>query len=591
MARPKKAAVSVDDVADDVSDSLPALVQESAIQLIPYGRLKRAPENVRKTDIAADVESLADDIAAHGLLQSLIGYRWNPRVEDSTVFIVGGGRRLQALDLLRERKDIGEAFNVPVLIRPQAEAIEISLSENLARRDMNPADEFTAFDLLLKPGTLSPADLAKRFGFTERYVKQRLRLAGLIPDVLDGLRDGKMTFDAALAYAQTQDKTLQLKVFKAQEKQGSYAHQARSVRDAISNAQMKTDDALFKFVGAESYEKAGGNYEDDLFFIAPSWEGDRRRLSDPQILVGLATDLAAIELQRVADEAKQADQNIADVLLAPGIRWGKAPKCPAGYKMVERNYYGDWPSYAEMREKAAAIPAPVVGIASINTSGKLVLEDRFFIANAHYAAITPPAPGSAPQKTAEEYAAERRATAIRSTAAWLAARKIREDKIDGRTFWETTSPNLWRSRTVDGIGECWSVGLDVLVTADEIDAQLADAEAEYERQEAEKVAAREAAEQAKADAAAALDARRAELVAMAPVPEVVLIDRLAFYRWANGTWAEEPEDSEEEPEYGYDDLAEALADAGDIGAAYATVADYHAAIAESNGDAPAEAVA
>ncbi|MDG6746488.1 ParB/Srx family N-terminal domain-containing protein, partial [Staphylococcus aureus] len=164
-----------------------AAVAPTNITTIPFGRLKRAPENVRRTDIAADVESLADDIAAHGLLQSLIGYAGATKIDAQVVYIVGGGRRLQALDMLRERGTIDEAWPVPVLIRPEADAIELSLSENLARRDMNPADEFTAFAALMAPGALSTNDLAKRFGFTETYVKQRLRLAALAPVVLDAL--------------------------------------------------------------------------------------------------------------------------------------------------------------------------------------------------------------------------------------------------------------------------------------------------------------------------------------------------------------------------------------------------------------------
>src|SRR3546814_20483247 len=82
----------------------------------------RAPENVRQTNKAVDVESLADDIAAHGLLQSLIGYAGDTDIDAAAVYIVGGGRRLQALQLLRERGAIDDSFAVPVLLRdPRSE--------------------------------------------------------------------------------------------------------------------------------------------------------------------------------------------------------------------------------------------------------------------------------------------------------------------------------------------------------------------------------------------------------------------------------------------------------------------------------------
>ena len=146
--------------ANKPATAAPVGLAPTSITSVPYGRLKRAPQNVRKTDIAADVESLADDIAAHGLLQSLIGFAGTTTIDAQVVYIVGGGRRLQALDLLRERGTIKDSWPVPVLIRPEEEAIELSLSENLARRDMNPADEFVAFAALMAPGNRSPADLA-----------------------------------------------------------------------------------------------------------------------------------------------------------------------------------------------------------------------------------------------------------------------------------------------------------------------------------------------------------------------------------------------------------------------------------------------
>src|SRR3546814_10563199 len=110
--------------------------------------------NVRQTNKALDIESLADDIAAHSLLQSLIGYAGDTDIDAAVVYIVGGGRRLGALDLLRDRGAIDDSFPVPVLLRDPDEAVSLSLSENLAKRDMNAADEFVAFDRLLQRGSV-----------------------------------------------------------------------------------------------------------------------------------------------------------------------------------------------------------------------------------------------------------------------------------------------------------------------------------------------------------------------------------------------------------------------------------------------------
>src|SRR3546814_15320961 len=79
-------------------------------------------------------------------------------------------------------------------------------------------------------------------------------------------------------------------------------------------------------------------------------------------------------------------------------------------------------------------------------------------------------------------------------------------------------PDLWREKEIDGIGGCYAVSVDVLVTPAEIDAELEAAEAEFDRQEAEKIERRAAEEQAKAEAAAALVTLRAYLLALDPAP-------------------------------------------------------------------------
>ncbi|MEV4934587.1 ParB/RepB/Spo0J family partition protein [Sphingobium sp. LSP13-1-1.1] len=543
-----------------------------AIQPVPLGRLVRAPENVRHTDKAADVESLADDIAAHGLLQSLIGYAGDTDIDAAAVYIIGGGRRLQALQLLRERGVVDDAYEVSVLIRDQAEAIELSLSENLARRDMNPADEFAAFVELMRPGTMSPADIAKRFGFSERYVKQRLRLGGLAAEILDAMRHGKLTIDAAMAYAATQDQKLQLKIFAAEDKKGSWGHGVQSIRSGITNAVMTTGDALFKFVGKADYEKKGGRYEDDLFGDAESYSG--RKLIDPDIVVNIAADRAHFQLARIQADAKRDHPTTSDVILVPGLRLGKEPKAPKGYDKVERPYWrNDLPSLGKMRENASDRGIDIVGYAGVDHSGKLVLDEGFFVPGARLAEVVPPQ-REAPRKTEAEWAAERRAASIRSVAAWLVARDHHEERTEGRLWWKSMQPHLGSTVKQDGLGECYSIDVSILVTPAEIDARLEDAEKEYLLQEAEKVVRREAEERAKAEAAEALVARRAEMLAMDPAPAVVQIDGVAHFRWENGGYADAQPDTPEADEYEcsfYDDLEELLEHAESIGLTWPSI--------------------
>jgi ParB family transcriptional regulator, chromosome partitioning protein len=562
MPRAKKAAPAV--APEEITAPASPRVAPMAIQPVPLGRLVRAPENVRHTNKAADVESLADDIAAHGLLQSLIGYAGDTDIDAAAIYIIGGGRRLQALQLLRERGSIDDSYEVSVLIRDQAEAIELSLSENLARRDMNPADEFAAFQELMRPGTLSPADIAKRFGFSERYVKQRLRLGALAPEILNAMREGKLTIDAAMAYAESQDHKLQVRVFAVEAKKSYEPHKPWNIRFAYQSAQMTTSDALFKLVGEKRYEEQGGRYEDDLFGDAERY--GNRKVIDSAIVLSIARTVADYQKKRLLGQAQKKAATTSDLLIPPAIRRGALPKAPKGFKIVDKGYRYNLPSYDDLRKSAADQGIDIVAIASVGGDGEFSIEDRFFVPADRLTDVIPPEGAGRVEKTAEEIAAERKVGQLRSVAAFLAAKKIRDEKVEGRQFWRTGRPDLWRASAVDGIGKCYPVIIDVMVTSEEIDAQLEAAEAEYDRQEAEKIARREAEEKAAAEAAQALETRRSEVLAMDPAPVIIQIDGIAHFRWESGGYADEQEDTPAAEECSfYDDLEELLEHAETIG--------------------------
>lgn len=589
MARAKKAApVSP---PEDETPATPA-VAANPIEAIPFGRLKRAPENVRKTNIAADVESLADDIAAHGVLQSLIGYAGDTSVDKAVVWIVGGGRRLQALELLRERGQIGDDFPVSVLLRDPAEAVELSLSENLARRDMNPADEFVAFAALMKPGALSAADLAKRFGFSERYVNQRLRLSVLADEILDALRAGEMTLEAAMAYAASQDKKLQLQAFKLQKKQWK-PHDPASIAQGYSGAQMTTSDPLFKFVGAADYEKQGGGYEDDLFADENARYGGGRKLRDAGIVFAIAQPRAEFQLIRLLSAAQKKHPTTLSILLTPGLRHGKTPKAPKGGKLVNRGWNYNWPSYERLRDRAAELEIPITGIAHIDQNGKLVLSDQFFVPADRLDDVLPKN-SSGTQETPDErdarFARERRAARIRGHAAVLAVQAIAAPDPSGRRKFNSMTPDLYRTTQLEGVGEVYGIGQTFYVTPVEIELQMAAAEIAIDKADEAAAAQKEADRLAREAASAAVDDRRAALLALETEPAVVTVDGLDFFRWANGEYwdDQEPEDDADAcmAEQSADSLAALIEHADAIGQDWPTIAAW----AEFRAAAEAESV-
>ena len=81
------------------------------IQTIQLNKLALSDLNVRKVK-PKEIEALAADIQARGVLQNLIGYD-----EDGKIKICAGGRRYRALKLLQKAKTIPGTFEVPVEIR------------------------------------------------------------------------------------------------------------------------------------------------------------------------------------------------------------------------------------------------------------------------------------------------------------------------------------------------------------------------------------------------------------------------------------------------------------------------------------------
>src|SRR3546814_15568893 len=79
---------------------------------------------------------------------------------------------------------------------------------------MSAADECMAFKNMIEKEDKTAAQVAARFGKTERFVLGRVRLADLHETVFDALRKGEITLEIAKAYGSTSDTARQARVFE-----------------------------------------------------------------------------------------------------------------------------------------------------------------------------------------------------------------------------------------------------------------------------------------------------------------------------------------------------------------------------------------
>jgi ParB family chromosome partitioning protein len=160
---------------------------------VKLSQLRLSALNVR-TVKPTSIEAIADDIAAHGLLQNLVAYE-----EEGCFQVFAGGRRLRGLNLLKKRKSITGSYEVAIDVRAKAEAVELSLAEKFQRQQMHPADAVRAFVALRDGDGMSASEIAARFGQAESYVRKLLRLGSLNPALLDIFAKDAMNPEVAQA--------------------------------------------------------------------------------------------------------------------------------------------------------------------------------------------------------------------------------------------------------------------------------------------------------------------------------------------------------------------------------------------------------
>lgn len=228
-------------------------------------RLMLDDNNARKHRDKDSIASMKASILALGVIQPL-GVR--PRGENYVVF--AGGRRLLAISELVSDGAIPTDFPIPVLVKDAGDIVaeEMSIAENIIRRPMRPVDEFKAFARLSDEG-MTADEIALRFGQTVAFVRGRMALGRLHPNILAALDEEQISMAAAMAYTIEPDQARQIEVFGTL--QGWQRDNARTIKEALTGNGLRADSPLAKFIGETRYIVSGGNIAADLFSEDSFW--------------------------------------------------------------------------------------------------------------------------------------------------------------------------------------------------------------------------------------------------------------------------------------------------------------------------------
>jgi ParB family transcriptional regulator, chromosome partitioning protein len=281
-----------------IATAAAAVAAGQELLLIPLSRLRPSARNVRTTS-GTSIPELAASIERLGLLQNL-----NVVLAADGEFyeVVAGRRRLAALKLLVKRRKLAKDHEVACLVVSDASARTVSLTENVQREAMHPADQFESFAALVAEGR-PIEDIAADFGVTPLVVQRRLKLANVSPRLLADYRAEAVTLEQLMALAITDDHAAQEAAFY---ESPQWQRSAEALRDHLTHEEIEAGkDALARYVGTEAYEAAGGGLRRDLF----SDEEQGIYLTDAALLERLARD----KLAAVADQVRAEGWGWVDV--------------------------------------------------------------------------------------------------------------------------------------------------------------------------------------------------------------------------------------------------------------------------------------
>lgn len=173
---------------------------KSPYQMLPIHKVEPNPGQPRQDFDPEELQSLADSIATHGVVQPLTVRE----LSGGYYQIIAGERRWRAAR-------IAELKEIPAVIieADDRKVMELALIENLQRQDLNPVEEALGYQTLMQDYGLTQEDAAKQVGKSRPAVANALRLLNLTDKVLEMVRKGDLTAGHARAVLSLKSQKMQ----------------------------------------------------------------------------------------------------------------------------------------------------------------------------------------------------------------------------------------------------------------------------------------------------------------------------------------------------------------------------------------------
>ena len=154
------------------------------LQLLKIIEVEPNRDQPRKTFKQESLEELAESIKTYGIIQPIVVSR-----QEGYYSIVAGERRWRAAKLAGLEE-------IPAIIRNDDDEQtnkEIALIENIQREDLNPFEKALGIRHLMEKYGLTQEQVAKKLGKSRSSISNTVTVLYLTPDVLELVKQGKLT--------------------------------------------------------------------------------------------------------------------------------------------------------------------------------------------------------------------------------------------------------------------------------------------------------------------------------------------------------------------------------------------------------------
>ena len=187
-------------------------------------------EQPRKVFNQESLEELAESIKTYGVIQPIVVSK-----QEGYYSIVAGERRWRAAKLAGLEE-------IPAIIRDDDEQTnkEIALIENIQREDLNPYEKAMGIRHLMDKYGMTQEQVSKKIGKSRSSVSNTVRILYLAPDVLELVKQGKLTEGHCKALAGIEDADRQYAAALRMIDRGESVRQAES-KNRLAKKEKKMD--------------------------------------------------------------------------------------------------------------------------------------------------------------------------------------------------------------------------------------------------------------------------------------------------------------------------------------------------------------